>query len=102
VWVELTITKGEGYSSDTSAAAVTAREDAIKAQIVAWGATRAVGLNVSVGQIAAQAMATPTVPGIFEISGFVGIVPAPVTTTVIADVRQLLVFAAVRIDLSGV
>jgi hypothetical protein len=47
-------------------------------------------------------MATPTVPGIFEISGFVDIVNPPLTTSVVADVRELLVFAAVRIDLIGV
>jgi hypothetical protein len=102
VWVELTITKGEGYSLDTSAAAIAAREDAIRTQILTWGETRAVGLNVSVGQIAAQVMLTPTVPGIFEITGFVDDNAVPITTSVVAEVRQLLVFDAARIDLIGV
>lgn len=102
VWCELTITKGEGYSSDTSAAAIAARELAIRNQILAWAALRSVGLDVTAFQVAAIAAATPTVPGIANITATVGLVNPPVDASVVAEVRDLLVFDAARILLNGV
>jgi hypothetical protein len=103
VWVELTITKGEDYSQDTSAAAIAAREEAIKTQIVTWGNQRRVGLDVYGQQIAAQAMATPSVPGIATVfPHLVGLSDPPLAVAITAGVRDLLVFASARIELNGV
>jgi hypothetical protein len=103
VWVALTITKGEDYSQDTSASAITAREDAIKTQVVTWGNQRRVGLDAWGQQIAAQAMATPSVPGIATVfPHLVGLADPPLAISITAGVRDLLVFAAARIALTGV
>ena len=102
VWTSLVITKGEGYPADVSVGAIIAREDAIRTQILDWGAVRPVGLDVTAFQIGAQAFQTPSVPGIADIETFVGLAPAPVTTVVIAGDRDLLVFAEARIALTGV
>lgn len=102
VWVDINIIKGEGYSSDTSPAAITARENAIKAQIVTWSLTRQVGEDVTAFQVAAQALFTPGVPGIANVN------PAKVGTSfpagdaeVVAEVRDLLVFDVARITVTG-
>lgn len=102
VWTSLTITKGEGYSTDTSAAAIAAREDAIRTQILTWAAQRKVGLDVSAFQVAAQASQTPTVPGIADIAATVDTVNPPLASSVVAGPRDLLVFDASRILLFGV
>ena len=102
LWVEMTIIQGEDYSADSSAAAKTARENAIKSRIVTWGQGRAVGLDVSSAQIVVQAMSTPTVPGILDITpAFVEDVNPPTTTIVVANTRDRLVFDATRISIIG-
>lgn len=103
VWTELTIVKGEGYPADNSAAAIAAREQAIRDQILAWASTRAVGLDVTAFQVATVAAVTPAVPGIANISpAFVGLVNPPLDATVVAGPRDLLIFDAARIILNGV
>jgi hypothetical protein len=102
LWVELTIIKGEDYSADTSAASIAARENAIKSRIVTWGQGRAVGLDVSSAQIVVQAMSTPTVPGILDITpAYVENVNPPTATLVTAGTRDRLVFDATRITIFG-
>lgn len=102
VYTTLTITKGEGYSSDTSPAAIAAREDAIRSQIMAWSLLRRAGLDVTGFQIAVVAASTPSVPGIAEITALVDTVDPPVATIVSAQPRELLVFDPGRIKLVGV
>lgn len=102
VWVELTITKGEGYSTDTSVAAIGARELAIRNQILSWAANREVGLDATAFQVAAIASQTPTVPGIANIVATIDTVNPPIDSVVVAQVRDLLVFDAARILLVGV
>lgn len=103
VWVELTLERGEGYSLDTSTAAKDARRDAIKAWILLWAAGRKVGEDATAAQVMARAMFTPEVPGISNISpAFIGLGNPPAATTVVAEVRDLLVFAAGRITINNV
>ncbi len=103
VWTELTIIKGEDYSKDTSAAAIAAREEAIRNYILAWGAQRRAGLDLWGFQVAAIASATPSVPGIAAISpALVGLGNPPLAISIVAGVRDLLELASVRILLNGV
>jgi hypothetical protein len=102
VWIELTIVKGEDYSLDTSAAAIAAREEAIKDWIIAWADQRRVGLDLWAAQVVAVAMHTPEVPGIAAITGLVGLSDPPGAVSLTAGVRDLLVVEAVRIELNGV
>ena len=102
VFVRQTITKGEGYSADTSAAAVLARENAIKEQIELIGNSRPVGLDATAFQTATWAASTPSVPGIGDIAATIGDAPAPVDSILVAEPRDLLVFAVINITLAGV
>ncbi len=102
VFVDQTITKGEGYSTDTSAAAVAAREVAIKEQIELIGNSRPVGLDATAFQTATWAASTPSVPGIGDIAAFVGVAPFPADSIVVAEPRDLLVFSVSNITLAGV
>lgn len=101
VYVAITITKGEGYSLDTSAAAITARETAISDRVVAWGNARTIGLDVTSGQVFGQVITTPSVPGIADLVVFVDVVFPAVSAIVVADVRDQLVFDSTRITIVG-
>jgi len=101
VWIDITITKGEGYSSDTSAAAISTRVNAITDYVVAWGDGRSVGDDLYSFQVAANAYNTPTVPGIATAVALIGTSDPPLLTEIVAGPRDLLVFDASRIDVFG-
>ena len=101
VWASVTIVKGEAYSDDTSPAAATARENAIKDQILAWGAARKVGLDLDATQVLVQAMTTPLVPGISTGTARVGpSFPSTLQSITVAP-REQLVFDLARIEVIG-
>ena len=102
IWIEQAITKGEGYSTDTSAAAVVAREDAIRDQLVTVINQRPAGADLTAFQSATIAFATPSVPGIADIAALVGTSTPPLDPVVVAGVRDKLEADASRITLSGV
>lgn len=102
IWVSQTITKGEGYSSDTSATAVNSRENAIREQLLAVGNARPTGLDLTAFHAGVITFDTPDVPGIADVTTLLGLVNPPVDTVIVAGPRDKIVLVEGQILLSGV
>jgi hypothetical protein len=89
IYIEVTITKGEGYPGDMSVEAIAARETAIRAAVVTYVEALVPGENTSGFKIAAYVNNNAGIPGIDNIVVEVDIVDPPVNTgTLEAAVRE--------------
>lgn len=102
IYVDVTITKGEGYPTDTSTEAVDARKAAIVKAVVAYVSGLDAGENTSGFKIASYIQANAGIPGIDDIAVKVDIVDPPVNTgTLSAARRELFTVQASDINVTG-
>lgn len=102
IYVVVTITQGEGYSTDTSSEAESARISAVTDAVVAYVAALDPGENTSGFKIASYVQANAGIAGIDDIVVKVDIVDPPVnTSTLVAAIREQFTVDEADIDVVG-
>jgi uncharacterized phage protein gp47/JayE len=101
-YATVTITKGEGYPSDASAAAIAARVTAIKDAIVDFFANLDPGEDTSCFQVAVAVGNNSGIPGLANVVVLVDDIDPPVNTGVLsAELRDQLTIDDLDIDVTG-